>query len=83
MNFLLIAILSYSTGVGAFQNSRSYQTSAMQKFDTFDECALAAQALLATYAGGNIARAAPDRGQVRCVDLKTKVSKIVFQSGEN
>jgi hypothetical protein len=80
MNFLLIAVLSASTGSLVSGNTRGYQSSIMQHFASLEECKLGSAQLMETYVAGNIQASAPERGQIRCVNLKTGEVTITFGS---
>ncbi len=71
MNFLLVAVLTASTGSFVNSNTRGYQTSVMQRLDSLKQCKFAAAQLSATYTAGNVEAGAPTRGQIRCVNLET------------
>lgn len=76
MNFLLIAVLSSSAGSILQSNVRGYQTSVMQRFDSLEQCKLAAGQLVLTYKAGN-SLGSPEKGQIRCVDLTSGKETIV------
>ena len=76
MNFLLIAVLSSSAGSIIQSNVRGYQSSVMQRFDSLEQCKLAAGQLILTYKAGNPSEK-PDKGQIRCVDLTSGKETIV------
>ena len=82
VNFLLIAVLSYSTGSWSDGNPRGYQSAPMQRLESMEQCKIAAETLLETYKFGNIDAGNPTRGQIRCVDLTTKESIVVHQFGK-
>lgn len=79
MNFLLIAVLTSSTGSFLNGDARGYQTSNMHTFATLERCKTAGAQLLETFEAGKAKDAKADRGQIRCVNLETKEVTIISQ----
>lgn len=80
MNFLLVAVLSSSTGSFLNGDARGYQTSNMHTFASLKHCMTAGKQLLETYEAGNAKGSKADRGQIRCVNLETNEVTIVSEA---
>lgn len=79
MSFLLVAVLTSSTGSFLNGDTRGFQTSEMQTFSSLQHCKIAGQQLLETYSAGNAKGAKPDRGQIRCVNMDSGEVTIVTE----
>ena len=68
--YILTAVLSYT--VSPFSNAATgYQTSAVSRHPSLEECRIAADELLDTYRAGEIAPGRdPDKGRITCTAVK-------------
>lgn len=67
--FLLLAVFSVQDG--KFDFKAGYQSSAMQRFDSLEQCTLAGKAFQKVQQEGSFKKPADQVGSMKCLDLES------------